>query len=80
MKKIAISKFKDMCLDILEQVKRTEQPILVTSNGEPVAQVVPPPSVKKPKTWLGCLSSNGKIVGDIISPASSEEDWETIKS
>jgi len=80
MKKIAISEFKALCLELLEQVKRTEQPILITRKGEPIAQVIPPPSVKKPKKWLGGLSSHGKIVGDIIPPASNEEDWEAIKS
>jgi len=30
-------------LALLEQVRRTKQPILVTRFGKPVAEVVPPP-------------------------------------
>ena len=80
METIAISKFKATCLALMEKVRRTGKPILVTRKGQPVAQVVPPPPVSRPKSWLGCLSSKGKITGDIISPACSEGEWEAFKS
>jgi len=39
MEEIAISKFKATCLAVLEKVKKTGQPILVTRFGHPVAQI-----------------------------------------
>ena len=39
MEKIAISKFKATCLAVLERVRRTKKPILITRFGQPVAEV-----------------------------------------
>ena len=76
---ISISKFKATCLSLLDQVKKTGQPILVTKKGEPIAQVIPPPRPEKPASWLGSFQSTGKIKGDIVSPALEEVDWEVLK-
>ncbi|MCZ6622886.1 MAG: type II toxin-antitoxin system prevent-host-death family antitoxin [Deltaproteobacteria bacterium] len=77
--KVSISKFKATCLALLKKVKRTGQPILVTRKGKPIAQVIPPPPPKKPESWLGSFQSTGKIVGDIVSPATAESDWEAMQ-
>jgi prevent-host-death family protein len=76
MKEIAISEFKAKCLGILEQVRKTRKPILITRFGEPVAEVVPPSPTKRPENWLGCMHGTGRIRGDIVSPISDESDWE----
>jgi prevent-host-death family protein len=78
MEEIAISKFKATCLAVLEKVRRTRKPILVTRFGEPVAEVLPPPPRPRPERWLGALASTGEIKGDIISPALDERDWEAL--
>ncbi len=78
METVPISKFKATCLALLDRVKRTGKPILVTRRGEPVAQVVPPPGPAARGAWLGSLASSGKIVGDIVSPASDEANWEAL--
>lgn len=75
---IAISKFKATCLSVLERVKRTGRPVLVTRRGEPVAQVVPPPAAERRESLLGCMVGTGEILGDIIAPASDESDWEVL--
>ena len=80
MEKVNISTFKATCLALLDKVKRTRKPLLVLRRGEPVAQVIPPPLPKKPKTWLGSFRSTGKIVGDIVSPVLEEDDWEVLES
>jgi prevent-host-death family protein len=78
MEKIAISKFKATCLAVVERVRRTKRPVLITRFGKPVAELVPPPPAPAPKNWLGSLAGTGRIVGDIISPASDESDWEVL--
>jgi len=78
MESVPISKFKATCLTLLERVRRTGKPILVTRRGEPVAEVVPP-SVRPTKAaWLGSFASTGRIVGDIVSPATDEREWEAL--
>jgi len=80
MQEIAISKFKATCLAVLERVRRTRQPVRVTRFGNPIAEVVPPSVKPKKKRWLGCMAGKGRIVGDIVSPASDEKDWEVLNS
>jgi prevent-host-death family protein len=76
MKEIAISEFKAKCLGILEEVRKTRKPIRVTRFGKPVAEVVPPSSAKTTGRRLGSMAGTMKIVGDIVGPTGSWDDWE----
>ena len=77
--RVTISEFKATCLALLNKVKKTGQTILVTRRGEPVALITPPPEPEKPVSWIGMFQSNGKIIGDIISPAMDDNEWEVLK-
>lgn len=79
MEEIAISKFKATCLAVLERVRKTGKPVLVTRFGEPVAELIPAHASRKPKRWVGSLAGTGEITGDIVSPASDEDDWEALR-
>jgi prevent-host-death family protein len=76
MKEVAISEFKAKCLGILEEVRKTRKPIRVTRFGKPVAEVVPATPPERPKRWLGSMAGTIKIVGDIVGPTGSFDDWE----
>lgn len=76
---ISISEFKARCLAILDRVKRTGRPVLVTRRGEPVALVVSPPQVERRKSWLGCMAGTLQITGDVVSPAFDDEEWEALR-
>jgi len=76
---MAISKFKAKCLAVLERVGKTKKPILITRFGKPVAEIVPPSVAPRPDDWVGSLRSTGKVVGDIVSPAVEDEDWEALQ-
>lgn len=80
METIAISKFKATCLAVLQRVKRTGRPVLVTRFGEPIAEIVPPSVPANRRDWLGSLAGTVTIVGDIVSPASDEDEWEVLRS
>lgn len=80
MEEIAISKFKATCLAVMERVRLTRQPVLVTRFGEPVAEIVPPSPPPRPEGWLGCMADTAEITGDIVTPAGDGEDWEAIRS
>jgi prevent-host-death family protein len=79
MEEIAISKFKATCLAVLEQVRKTGKPILVTRFGKPVAEIVPPSPEAKPKSWLGSMKGTMEILGDIVSPVIDEDDFEALR-
>lgn len=76
MKEVAISEFKAKCLALLEQVRRTRKPIRVTRFGKPVAEIVPPSGVMDRDAWIGSMKDSIEILGDIISPAIDEDEWE----
>jgi len=79
MKEVAISEFKAKCLALLEQVQKTKKPIRVTRFGKPVAEVVPPSPEAPAANWIGSMKDSMKIVGDIVSPANDESDWEALR-
>ena len=64
MEEIAISKFKATCLAVLEKVKKTGQPVLVTRFGQPIAQIIPPVATSH-------VRKLGTLAGTAASPAES---------
>jgi len=79
MEEIAISQFKAKCLAILEEVRKTGKPIRVTRHGKPVAEVVPATTVIDRAALMGSMRDSIEILGDIISPASDEDEWEALR-
>jgi prevent-host-death family protein len=79
MEKIAISEFKAKCLAVLERVHKTRKPICVTRHGTPVAEVIPPSTVQERSAWIGSMTDSVKILGDIVSPANEETEWEVLR-
>jgi prevent-host-death family protein len=77
---IAISKFKAKCLSVLQRVKRTGKPVLVTRFGKPIAEIVAPSGRAQAHAWIGSFQSRGRILGDIVSPAADESDWEVLRT
>jgi len=72
MKTIAAGEFKARCLTLMEDVRSTRQPLIITKRGKPVAKLVPVDSKKD--DWIGRLKGVIKIVGDIESPIG---EWES---
>lgn len=77
MKTMPAGKFKARCLKIMDEVRSTREPVLITKNGKPVAKLVPTDS--KPQDIFGCLKGQIEIVGDIVSPVVPLEDWEVLR-
>ena len=79
MEQIAISKFKATCLAVLENVRKTGHPVLVTRFGAPVAEIVPAGARSRRKREAGRMAHTGSILGDIVAPAAREEDWDALR-
>ncbi len=79
MQEIAISEFKAKCLALLDQVQKTKKPIRVTRFGKPVAEVVPASPAAQEADWIGSMKDSMKVLGDIVSPANDESDWEALR-
>ena len=79
MLEVPISEFKAKCLALLEEVRRTRQPIRITRHGKPVAEVIPPVPVADRGSMFGSMKDSIIITGDIISPANDEDEWEVLR-
>lgn len=76
MQTIRASEFKAKCLALMDQVARTGEPILITKNGKPVAELVPTAGLR-PDSPFGLHKGLIEIKGDILSPIDVE--WEAQK-
>ena len=76
MESMPISVFKATCLAVLERIRRSGRPVLVTRRGVPIAQVLPPPPPERPPGGFG--SMEGEEIGDIVEPLPAEE-WEALR-
>ena len=66
MKKIAAGEFKARCLTLMEEVRSTREPLIITKRGKPVAKLVP--IEEKKDDFIGRLKGVIRVVGDIESP------------
>ena len=78
MDTITISRFKATCLERLERVRQTGQPLLVTKRGIVIAQILPPPPPEPPRDGFGVMAGRAEELGDILSPLGDDE-WEALR-
>jgi prevent-host-death family protein len=76
MASVPISKFKAQCLAMLENVRKTGQPLRITRFGKPMADIVPA-AVHAPASWIG-LFPEGELHDDLLAPAAGASEWEAL--
>ncbi len=70
------SEFKAKCLAILDEIRRTGEPLTVLKRGRPVAVVGPPLAEAEAFPQHGLVGSV-RILGDIVEePVLPPESWE----
>jgi prevent-host-death family protein len=75
MKKIAAGEFKARCLTLMDDVRNTREPLLITKRGKPVAKLVPMEDTDR--EFIGRLEGVIRIQGDIESPIEPADAWES---
>jgi prevent-host-death family protein len=73
MKTISAGKFKVHCLAIMDEVQAKRQAVVITKRGKPVAKLVP--IEKERDDIFGFYKGKGKILGDVVAPAFTPEEW-----
>jgi prevent-host-death family protein len=73
MKSISASEFKARCLTLMEDVRTSGEPLVVTKRGKAVVKLVP--AEAEEKEFIGSLKGIVEIVGDL--DADSPEVWES---
>jgi prevent-host-death family protein len=77
MKTMGISQFKSHALKILDQVAKTQEIIIITKRGKPLAQITPY-RTSDITPMPGRLSDALVFEEDVISPL-GEEMWDACK-
>lgn len=70
---MAAGVFKTNCLAVMDEVQAKHLTVLITKHGKPVAKLVPVDS--STDEIYGFLAGKGSVVGDVVSPALSAEEW-----
>ncbi|MGO9210959.1 MAG: type II toxin-antitoxin system Phd/YefM family antitoxin [Terriglobales bacterium] len=70
---MAAGQFKVHCLAVMDEVQAKKETVLITKHGKPVAKLVPVSGEKD--DIYGFMAGKGMIIGDVISPALSLEEW-----
>ena len=79
MREVTISEFRTKCFSLLNQVEKTKQPLRVTRFGKPITDIVPAAPQPSQADWFGSMKGTIEILGDIVSPASDEDEWECLR-
>ena len=74
---VTATQFKTHCLSLMERVRKTRKPVLITKRGRAVAQLVPPPE-EDAKPWRTLRGSVSRM-GDVISPVVSDEEIQALR-
>ena len=72
-KTMPAGEFKVHCLRVMDEVQSKRESVIITKRGKPVAKLVP---VGKEKDEIfGFLKGKGKVLGDVVSPILTPEEW-----
>jgi antitoxin (DNA-binding transcriptional repressor) of toxin-antitoxin stability system len=74
MKTMAAGKFKDTCLQTLDEVAASRTPVVITKRGRPVAKLVPITTPDKARTL------EGSVIFESGDPFSTGEVWDADRS
>jgi prevent-host-death family protein len=77
MRKMAAGVFKTNCLAVMDEVQAKHETVIITKHGKPVAKLVPVDAAKD--DIYNFLVGKGHIVGDVVAPALSPEEWGDLK-
>lgn len=73
MKTISAATFKAQCLSLMDDVRSSRQPLVITKRGRPVAKLVP---LEEPKDdFIGRLEGVFEVVGELDDDG--PEPWES---
>ncbi len=72
---VPAGQFKAKCLQIMDEIAQTREPVIVTKFGKPVVKIVP--VIEEKFDIVGAMRGSVLWEGDIISPIDVE--WEAMK-
>ena len=75
---IPAGEFKQTCLRLLEEVRSSGTPIVITKHGRAIAQLAPLEPSQMQTLWPTSLASSAEIRGDLVAPSTDPSEWEVL--
>jgi prevent-host-death family protein len=72
IREVPAGEFKARCLKLMDEVRATRRPLVITKRGRPVAKLVPVEEEPR-RSIFGCMKGTVTIHGDIVGPI--DVDW-----
>jgi prevent-host-death family protein len=69
---IPAAQFKAQCLQLMNQVEKTREPIVITKHGRPVVQLAPIPAPAGADSLFGYMKGTMRVDGDVMAPLDAE--------
>lgn len=63
---VSADKFKAKCLELIDQVARTGEPLIITRRGKPVARLMPMEAPVPRASLFGYMAGTATILSDIV--------------
>lgn len=73
VRRVAAGEFKAKCLQILDRVRETREPVVVTKRGQPVARLVPIEDESRREDLRGSILEEHDLVSPIDEPWDADE-------
>lgn len=73
--RITATEFKAKCLQLIDQVHRTGEEMIISKRGKAVARLVPE---RPDRPWMS-LRGTGRLAGDPFEPVIEESDIEALR-
>jgi prevent-host-death family protein len=70
---MSISRFKATCHAVLERVRKSGRPLLITRRGQPIAEITPPSASSSEEEWIGAMRGSAQITGDLVTPVATPD-------
>ena len=64
---IPAGEFKAKCLQLMDKVSRSREPIVITKRGKPVAKLVPADTPEPRARLFGYMTGTAEIRGDVVN-------------
>ncbi|MBY3093407.1 type II toxin-antitoxin system prevent-host-death family antitoxin [Rhizobium laguerreae] len=78
-KTVGKAEFKAKCLNLIDQMGKDDESIVITKRGRPVAVLSPAPGPSRRRSIIGAMKGSVLRYDDPLSPAVEPSDWDAVR-
>ncbi|MDC9810792.1 MULTISPECIES: type II toxin-antitoxin system Phd/YefM family antitoxin [Rhizobium] len=76
---VGAAEFKAKCLNLIDQLGKDDESIVITKRGRPVAVLSPAPDTRGRRSIIGAMKGSVLRYDDPLSPAVAPVDWDAVR-